>query len=205
MKQMTNSIKYLPFYFLFFIFYFLLFTCASQPWVAPQGWAAKKSPIASSPASIQTGKNIYRTNCILCHGEGGKGNGTLAMNLNPRPADHTSKKFQQQKDGEIFYKITTGRNAMPNFSQLLSENDIWNIINFIRSLEVKAKPVPLKKPAVTIAVTATTTTTATASVPPDQQKNTSNDTSAANKTTLTVKAPDAMVAHKDSIAVIKNI
>lgn len=168
----------------------------TQPWVAPNGWSAKKSPIASSSTSIQVGKNIYRTNCIICHGEGGKGNGTLAMNLNPRPADHTSKKFQQQKDGEIFYKISTGRNAMPNFSQLLSDNDIWNIINFIRSMEVKEKSVPLKKSVAIVPVSAIPTNST--AVQFNQQKNIKNDTSLLEKDSPTVKTFDTTSIHKET-------
>jgi len=186
-------------YFLVFIF-IVASVCElfsqTLPWIAPAGWSAKKSTIASSISSIQAGKNIYRTNCVLCHGEKGKGNGTLAMNLNPRPADHTSKKFQQQKDGEIFYKITTGRNAMPSFRQLFSDNDIWNIITYIRTLEVKEKP-SAPKPVVTAVVSSSSTVTVTAKS--EQSVNLPKDSSLVKQDKPSAKKLDTILVHQETI------
>ncbi len=127
----------------------LVCSAQTQPWPVPADWAKKKSSSAATSASIEAGKKIYISTCSQCHGEKGKGNGLLALSLNPHPANHTSKVFQQQKDGEIFYKIITGRNAMPPFRTTLSENEIWNVVNFIRTLEVKTIPAPVsaKTPA----------------------------------------------------------
>ncbi|MBI4944878.1 MAG: cytochrome c [Bacteroidetes bacterium] len=193
MKKEINSIRYQVLSIAFIIFYFLFFTCASQPWLVPQGWSVKRNPTPLGSVSVQAGKNIYRANCIICHGEGGKGNGTLALSLNPRPADHTSKKFQQQKDGELFYKIITGRNAMPSFKQVLSENEIWSVINFIRTLEVKAKPVSPKS-------TATATATVAASVQSNQQKNIFKDTSSEKQAASVVKRLDTLSIHQENIS-----
>ncbi|HEY4800894.1 MAG TPA: cytochrome c, partial [Bacteroidia bacterium] len=170
----------------------------TQPWIAPQGWAVKKNPIVGNAASIQAGKNTYRNLCIACHGESGKGNGSLAINFTPRPADHTSKKVQQQKDGELFYKIITGRNAMPNFRATFSDNDIWNVINFIRTLapaELSAPPKPVVK-TVSVAPTASTVVTS-------QKKNTQQNI-LPNNNTKTVSPSDTnkhtSLVKTDSIA-----
>jgi mono/diheme cytochrome c family protein len=56
------------------------------------------------------------------------------MALSPKPADWTSKKVQDEADGEIFWKITTGRGPMPSWKHL-PENDRWALVQYIRSLK----------------------------------------------------------------------
>ena len=59
--------------------------------------------------------------------------GNYLSNLVPPPGDPATEKIQRNKDGEIFYKVTTGRGPMPSFKNILATNEIWNIISFIRS------------------------------------------------------------------------
>jgi mono/diheme cytochrome c family protein len=99
----------------------------------PDSEKAKKSPVASGPKAIEQGKKIAQVNCASCHGNTGKGNGPAATALSPKPADWTSKKVQDETDGEIFWKITTGRGAMPSWKHL-PENDRWALVQHIRSL-----------------------------------------------------------------------
>ena len=58
---------------------------------------------------------------------------TYLRSLNPQPPDPASKEFQQQTDGELFYKITTGRAIMPAFKNILSEEERWKVISYFRS------------------------------------------------------------------------
>ena len=81
---------------------------AQTPWNAPDAEKSKKSPLAASPKVVEQGKNVAQVNCVSCHGSGGKGNGAAAVALNPKPADWTSKKVQDEGDGEIFWKISPG-------------------------------------------------------------------------------------------------
>ena len=75
-------------------------------------------------------------NCVSCHGSKGKGDGPAAVALNPKPADWTSKRVQDMSDGEIFWKMTTGRGAMPSWRHL-PENDRWAVVRYIRTLAGK--------------------------------------------------------------------
>lgn len=139
--------------------YILIFCCsllcaeAQTPakWIVPAEWKTKINPLAGISESVSAGKKIYLNYCASCHGEKGKGNGALALSLNPRPADHSSQSFQAQKDAEIFYKTYSGRNSMPPFKHALSENEIWSVVNFIRVLKSEpSKPVqPVKSIPVT--------------------------------------------------------
>jgi mono/diheme cytochrome c family protein len=64
----------------------------------------------------------------------GKGDGAAAAALNPKPADWTSGRVQDEADGELFWKISTGRGAMPPWKHL-PENDRWAVLRYIRSLK----------------------------------------------------------------------
>lgn len=107
---------------------------AQTPWPAPDSEKNKKSPIAAGPKAVEQGKKVAQVNCASCHGTTGKGNGPAAMALSPKPADWTAKKVQDETDGEIFWKITTGRGAMPSWKHL-PETDRWALVQYIRSLK----------------------------------------------------------------------
>jgi hypothetical protein len=73
---------------------------------------------------------------MSCHGTPGKAN---YLNLVPPPGDPATDKIQKNNDGEIFYKLTVGRGQMPSFRSVLSTNEIWNIISYIRSFNSSYK------------------------------------------------------------------
>ena len=85
----------------------------SAPWVAPESEKAKKNPLPADKKAIDQGEKVAKINCVSCHGPLGKGNGPAAVALNPKPADWTSKRVQDEPDGEIFWKITNGRGPCP--------------------------------------------------------------------------------------------
>ena len=106
------------------------------PWVAPESEKAKKNPTPSDKKTVEQGEKVAKVNCVSCHGPKGKGNGPAAVALNPKPADWTSKRVQDMSDGEIFWKITTGRGAMPSWRHL-PENDRWALVRYVRTLAGK--------------------------------------------------------------------
>jgi mono/diheme cytochrome c family protein len=107
---------------------------AQGPWVAPVAEKGKKNPLASDSKAIEQGAKLAQTNCVSCHGAKGKGDGVAAAALNPKPADWTSKRVKDETDGELFWKISNGRGAMPPWKHL-PENDRWALIRYIRSLK----------------------------------------------------------------------
>jgi mono/diheme cytochrome c family protein len=107
---------------------------AQTPWTAPEPEKNKKSPFAAGPKAVEQGKKVMQVNCAGCHGNTGEGNGPAAIALSPKPADWTSKKVQDETDGEIFWKITSGRGPMPSWKHL-PEADRWALVQYIRSLK----------------------------------------------------------------------
>jgi mono/diheme cytochrome c family protein len=93
-----------------------------------------KSPVAYSTKSIARGRVIFMQNCTSCHGENGKAEGSLVADA----TDLTSPQLYKSgtSEGEIFHSVRDGAgDQMPAFKgQLDNETDIWNLVNFIRSL-----------------------------------------------------------------------
>ncbi|HEY7677637.1 MAG TPA: cytochrome c [Candidatus Methylomirabilis sp.] len=113
--------------------------CAAAPaaageaaWTAPAAEKTKANPVARD-AGVRVGRAAFNINCRPCHGPAGKGDGPAAGALNPKPRDLTSKEVQAETDGELFWKITTGRGVMPSW-RLLPEKDRWGLVHYVRSL-----------------------------------------------------------------------
>ena len=107
---------------------------AQGPWVAPPAEKVKKNPLPNDKKAIEQGEKVAKINCASCHGASGKGDGAAAVALNPKPADWTSSRVQDEVDGELFWKISNGRGAMPPWKHL-PETDRWSVIRYIRSLK----------------------------------------------------------------------
>ena len=105
-------------------------------WLAPASAKSLKNPY-SGKSSISAGKSIYKIRCTVCHGEKGKGDGPAGKALNPPAADHSSALVQNQTDGELFWKVSEGRGPMVGWKLILSEEDRWHVVNYLRTLKEK--------------------------------------------------------------------
>jgi mono/diheme cytochrome c family protein len=102
-----------------------------------------KNPVASTPASITAGAAAYKKYCAFCHGTAGKGDGPLAPK-DTKPADLTDAKWDHgATDGDIFNVIQNGggtTSKMVAFKGKMPDQDMWHIVNFLRSLGPKDAP-----------------------------------------------------------------
>jgi len=103
---------------------------AQNNWTVPANEASITCPTPFTSSMKMDGKDIFNKNCKSCHGEVGKGN---FIALTPEPGDPATEKFSKNSDGELFYKITNGKGAMPKFKDQLGENERWAVISYIRS------------------------------------------------------------------------
>ncbi len=101
----------------------------------PEEAAAVPNPIAATEDSLATGGTIFATNCAVCHGEKGRGDGPSAESLEKKPADLNEDHVQGLSDGALFYIITHGKpdTPMPAWEGALVEEDRWNVVNFLRT------------------------------------------------------------------------
>ena len=105
-------------------------------WVVPDADKNKVNPIKPDASSISDGKALWAKYCQSCHGKTGKGDGTKAAQMKTEAGNFTLAATQSQTDGSLFYKISKGRDDMPEFKKKIPENDdIWSIINFIRTMK----------------------------------------------------------------------
>ena len=112
-------------------------------WVIPEEVKDKVCPFQFSAESIKAGENVFQKNCKSCHGDPGKQNWAKIV---PPPGDPAPAEFQKQKDGDIFFKVTTGRAPMPQFGNILSEEERWQVISYIRSFNsAYVQPAPVVK------------------------------------------------------------
>lgn len=107
-----------------------------KPWPVPDNYKKMKNAVASNAESIAAGKALWSTHCKSCHGSKGLGDGPKAAQLKTEPGDFSLAATQSQTDGSLFYKTSEGRDDMPSFKKKIpDQDDIWSIVNFIRTLK----------------------------------------------------------------------
>jgi mono/diheme cytochrome c family protein len=120
----------------------LLSTVTSAQGSAPAARTIK-NPVASSATSTTAGAAAYKKYCAFCHGADAKGNGPLAPK-DAKPPDLTDATWDRgSTDGEIFTAIANGggtNSKMIAFKGKMPDQDIWHIVNFLRSLGPKGAP-----------------------------------------------------------------
>jgi mono/diheme cytochrome c family protein len=112
----------------------------ASDWVAPPREARKANPLPDDQATIDKGKAVFTAQCLTCHGETGVGNGPGAKDLPKHPGDLTSRGVQDQSDGSLFWKISTGRTPMTAFQGTLSAEERWQVIRFVRTFGKASAP-----------------------------------------------------------------
>ncbi len=99
-----------------------------------------KNPFTDKISSAFDGKIIFVQNCASCHGNEGLGNGSAGKSLIPKPDNLTSDEINKRSDGEIFLNISDGATGvMIPWKFILSENQRWHLVDYIRELRKKSK------------------------------------------------------------------
>lgn len=111
---------------------------AEEEFKIPAEEAARKNPVEATSTSIAQGRQIYRTQCAMCHGESGDGKGDLAEVMGLKLLDYRDpKSLETFTDGELFYITKKGKGKMPGQEGRMSDRQLWHLINYIRSLARK--------------------------------------------------------------------
>ena len=110
-------------------------------WPAPAEAKALKNPVAANEKTLAAAKTIYLQKCVNCHGDKGDGKGSEADMYDPHPGDFTDAHMMgEMTDGEIFWKISEGRIPMPSFKKKLTEEERWELVNYLRTFAKPAAP-----------------------------------------------------------------
>jgi mono/diheme cytochrome c family protein len=100
--------------------------------------AAKTNPVKASPTSLSSGKKKYGQDCAMCHGKDGAGDGDLAEDMHLKLRDlREAETLKDLSDGDIYSLINNGKGKMMGEEGRLKPDEIWDIVNFVRSLPKK--------------------------------------------------------------------
>jgi mono/diheme cytochrome c family protein len=103
-------------------------------WEVPAEAEQDVNPVRYDVDSVHAGKQLFEQHCQQCHGYYGEGNGMVGAMLDQRPAN-LLRLAGKQAEGAFAWKIREGRGDMPAYEELLSDTAIWQIVNFVASLE----------------------------------------------------------------------
>ena len=97
----------------------------------------------NAPEASEKGKEVYEQSCAHCHGTEGRGDGSAAENLLPKPRDFTRGLYKIRSteagevptDQDLFDIITVGMtgSSMPGWKTSLSANDRWEVVAYIKT------------------------------------------------------------------------
>jgi mono/diheme cytochrome c family protein len=105
----------------------------NSEWLAPKSADTIVNPFTGDKQATENGKVLFNQLCAICHGNKGKGDGIAGVSLQPRPSNLRKEKTQKQSDGAIFWKLNTGRPPMASYQTSLSEDQLWQLVNYIRT------------------------------------------------------------------------
>jgi len=111
---------------------------AGPHWASPKAAAAMPNPMMADNASINRGKESFFKYCSSCHGAKAMGDGPAGAALNPKPTNLVAM-AGGHPDGDFAWKIANGRGAMPAWKTALTQNQIWDLVNYIQNLKPKGK------------------------------------------------------------------
>ncbi len=99
--------------------------------------AAKVNPVKPTPESLAKGKKMYGIDCAMCHGNSGDGKGDIGADYKNIPDFTHPDALKNRTDGELFYVTRNGKGDMPPEDNRAKNDDIWNMVNYVRSFAKK--------------------------------------------------------------------
>lgn len=120
-----------------FILFFMLLNeriVSAHEWMAPKIAAQLQNPVPFTHASIDKGNKIFEQMCAHCHGLNAQGKSGKSIGLKENPPN-LPKRLKTHSAGDIHWKIKNGREEMPSFKDDLSDDEIWDIVNYISSID----------------------------------------------------------------------
>ncbi len=111
----------------------------ARNWNATAAARKLKNPVPPTADALAAGKQNYGEHCRSCHGEKGDGRGPKAAELSVAPGDFTdAHAMSRRTDGELFWQITRGRLPMPSFDDKLTDQERWQLVDYIRTFAEKS-------------------------------------------------------------------
>lgn len=100
----------------------------------PANYAGQTNPLGADAATA--GAEVFKTNCVPCHGEQGHGDGPASAALDPAPKN-LAELQAVTSDDYLFWRISTGKSgtSMVAWEGVLTDEEVWQVVAFIRTLK----------------------------------------------------------------------
>ena len=107
-----------------------------------QGAGLGPNPVVTTARTLEAGRQAYTGSCSQCHGALGDGKGAFGVTTFPPATDLTSGAARDLSDGQLFYIIQHGLGftPMPGYSSQYADQQIWELVSFIRTLQTGVSP-----------------------------------------------------------------
>lgn len=102
------------------------------------------NPVPLTLSNLEYGRFMYDTNCAVCHGKDGSGQGTIVVaGLYDPPPTLNSANLRNSPDGHIYHVVTYGQGRMWSYKNQLTDMERWAVVNYIRALHRADFPEPM--------------------------------------------------------------
>ena len=100
----------------------------------PTEYAGRTNPLGAD-AAVQ-GAEVFQSNCAMCHGPEGHGDGPAGQSLDPRPRNLADVQAKAADD-YLFWRIHAGKpgTSMVAWKGILTDEPIWQVVSFLRTFE----------------------------------------------------------------------
>jgi mono/diheme cytochrome c family protein len=117
-----------------------------EPPVDPKVTPQLANPRSRTAESINRGRIVYETYCLVCHGAAGRGDGPVSsLGGGPFPAvrNLTDDVARGRSDGYLYGVLidatAMGRGLMPRYGDKIKGTDRWDVVNYVRTLQLQAR------------------------------------------------------------------
>lgn len=90
------------------------------------------NPYTATEQTLQEGRGLFQTYCMVCHGEMGRGDGPLSGKI-PPPPSYVSERLLKFAPGHLFHVVTMGTGKMPSYAAQLSASERWKIVTYVHT------------------------------------------------------------------------
>ncbi len=107
----------------------------------PEEYLGLANAYVGDPEAIAEGEKLFQANCSSCHGNTGEGDGPASAGLDPKPKN-LAENQSNLSDSYLYWRISEGglmdpfNSLMPGWKGIMSEEKIWQVIAFIRTMLV---------------------------------------------------------------------
>jgi S-disulfanyl-L-cysteine oxidoreductase SoxD len=110
------------------------------PMSLEQATIQEHNPLQPTPENLTAGKEHFNTFCAPCHGDSGRGDGSVAQAhiLAKPPKDLVTGLSKGLPDGYIYGAIRDGNLAMPSYKEEMTQEQRWQVVLYIRSMQAAA-------------------------------------------------------------------